>query len=59
MRFRMPKPERKIEKLTEDEKERVKDKIPPTMREMKEENELNSLAVMDLAGFTLGGEGGE
>lgn len=55
----MPKPERKIEKLTEDEKERVKDKIPPTMREMKEENELNSLAVMDLAGFTLGGEGGE
>lgn len=41
----MPKPERKIEKLTEDEKERVKNKIPPTMREMKEENDLNSLAI--------------
>ena len=55
----MPKPERKIEKLTEDEKERVKDKILPTLSELKEENELNALAVMDLANFTVRSEGGE
>ena len=59
MRFRMPKPERRIEPLTGEEKERVKDKIPPKLEEIKTENELNALAIMDLANFTIGGEGGE
>lgn len=55
----MPKPERRIEPLTGEEKERVKDKIPPKLEEIKTENELNALAIMDLANFTIGGEGGE
>lgn len=59
MDHRQPKPPRVIEDLTEEEKERVKDNIPLSTRKLKEENELNALAIMDLAIFTLGGEGGE
>lgn len=55
----MPKPERKIEPLTGEEKERVRNKIPPTQKELQEENELNAMSIMDLAAFTIGGGGGE
>lgn len=59
MDHRQPKPPRVIEDLTEEEKKRVKDNIPLSTRKLKEENELNALAIMDLANFTIGGEGGE
>lgn len=42
-----------------DEIIRNQPKPPPTSGELQQENELNAMAIMDLAGFTIGGEGGE
>lgn len=48
------------EEIDEIERRRRRGKgLQQQLHELKEENELNAMAIMDLAGFTIGGEGGE